>query len=155
MLFVGSYYIIPLQNVIPLAALRQPELKLESLISEVQNFRTLIHLYFTYLLFVLVFTETLPFLDRISYNDYELPAPTGNGIITLPADTGVYIPVIALHYDKTYYPEPQKFDPDRFTEENKHSRPNYTCLPFGEGPRMCIGKERYFSARRKNLSFCH
>jgi cytochrome P450 family 6 len=95
-----------------------------------------------------VFTETLrkypplPFLDRKCCSDYELPAPNGNGTITLPAGTGVYIPVLALHYDPTYFPEPEKFDPDRFTEQNNRSRPNYTYIPFGEGPRMCIGKDR-------------
>ena len=54
-----------------------------------------------------VFTETLrkyailPFLDRMSCSDYELPAPNGNGTTTLPAGTGVYIPVLALHHDPT------------------------------------------------------
>jgi cytochrome P450 family 6 len=96
-----------------------------------------------------MFTETLrkypilPFLERQCSSEYELPAPTVNRTVALPAGTGVYIPVLALHYDPTYYPEPKKFDPDRFTEENKHSRPNYTHLPFGEGPRMCIGKDRH------------
>jgi cytochrome P450 family 6 len=106
-----------------------------------------------------VFTETLrkypivPFLERMCCSDYELPAPTGNGTITLPADTGVYIPVLALHYEPTYFPEPDKFDPDRFTEENKHSRPNYTYIPFGEGPRMCLGKDRHLIASRKTFTF--
>ena len=99
-----------------------------------------------------MFTETLrkypilPFLDRKCSKDYELPAVTGNGTVTLPAGTGVYIPVLGLHYDPTYFPEPEKFDPDRFTEDNKHSRPNYTYIPFGEGPRMCIGKVRHLTA---------
>ena len=99
-----------------------------------------------------MFTETqrkyptFMFLDRITCSDYELPAPNGNGTITLPTGTGVYIPVFALHYDPTYFPEPEKFDPDRFTEENKHSRPNYTYMPFGEGPRMCLGKDRHLLA---------
>jgi cytochrome P450 family 6 len=106
-----------------------------------------------------VFTDTLrkypilPFLDRISCSDYELPAPNGNGTITLPAGTAVYIPVLALHHDPTYFPEPQKFDPDRFKEETKNSRPNYTYIPFGEGPRMCIGKDRHLIAPRKNSGF--
>jgi cytochrome P450 family 6 len=86
-------------------------------------------------------------------SDYELPAHIGTGTITLPAGTGVYIPVLALHHDPTYFPEPQKFDPDRFTEENKQSRPNYTYLPFGEGPRMCIGKERHLIAPSKKFGF--
>jgi len=95
-----------------------------------------------------MFTETLrkypliPFLDRMCCTDYKLPAPTGNGTITLPAGTGTYIPILGLHHDPKYFPEPEKFDPDRFTEENKRSRPNYTYIPFGEGPRICIGKDR-------------
>jgi len=109
-------------------------------------------LYFKFLLSALVFTETLrkypivPFVERTCCSDYELPNPTGTGTITLPGGSGVYIPVLGLHFDATYFPEPEKFDPDRFTEENKHSRPNYTYLPFGDGPRMCIGKDRHLLA---------
>jgi len=106
-----------------------------------------------------VFTETLrkypiiSFLDRNCCSDYELPAPTGTGTITLPAGTGVYIPVLGLHFDATYFPEPEKFDPDRFTEEKKNSRPKCTYIPFGEGPRMCSGKDRQLIAPHKNFSF--
>ena len=94
-----------------------------------------------------------PFLERRSCSDYELPAHNGNGTITLPAGTGVYIPVLGLHFDATFFPEPEKFDPDRFTEENKHSRPNYAYIPFGEGPRMCLGKDRHLIAPRKSFRF--
>jgi len=45
----------------------------------------------------------------------------------------------------------RNIDPDCFTEENKHSRPNYTYLPFGEGPRMCIGDIKSF---RTELWYC-
>ena len=96
-----------------------------------------------------MFTETLrkypviPFLDHMCCTDYKLPAPSGNGTITLPAGTGIYIPILGLHHDPKYFPEPENFDPDRFTEKKKHSRPNYTYIPFGEGPRMCIGKDRH------------
>lgn len=51
----------------------------------------------------------------------------------------VFIPVYGIHHDPEIYPEPDKFDPERFNEENVQSRPNYTFLPFGEGPRACIG----------------
>jgi cytochrome P450 family 6 len=81
-------------------------------------------------------------------SDYEMPASTGNRTVTLPAGPGVYITVLALHRDLTYYPEPENFDPDRFTEENKRARPNYTYIPFGEGPCMCIGKERHLGTSR-------
>jgi cytochrome P450 family 6 len=106
-----------------------------------------------------MFTETLrkypivPFLERKCCIDYELPAPNGNGTIILPAGTGVYIPVLGIHFDATYFPEPQKFDPERFTDESKQSRPNYTYLPFGEGPRMCLGKDRKLIFPHKYFSF--
>jgi cytochrome P450 len=82
-----------------------------------------------------------------------MPAPKGNGTITLPAGTGVYIPILGIQRDPTYVPEPEKFDPERFTEENKRSRPNYTHLPFGEGPRMCIGKDRHLKAPQTIIRF--
>jgi cytochrome P450 family 6 len=92
-----------------------------------------------------VFTETLrkypvlPFLDRTCFSDYKLPSPSGNGTVTLPAGTGVFVPVFGIQHDPQYFPEPEIFDPERFTEENKHSRPKYAYLPFDEGLRMCIG----------------
>lgn len=49
-------------------------------------------------------------------------------------------PVQGIHMDKRYYSEPEKFDPERFNEENKHNIKPYTYLPFGVGPRNCIGK---------------
>jgi cytochrome P450 len=92
-----------------------------------------------------VFTETLrkypilPFLDRKCVSDYKLPSTTGNGTITLPAGTEVFVSVLGIQHDPQYFPEPKIFDPERFREENKGSRPKYTYIPFGDGLRMCIG----------------
>lgn len=55
-------------------------------------------------------------------------------------DTLIVIPVWSLHHDPQYFPDPDKFDPERFSQENRDSIVPYTYLPFGEGPRMCIGK---------------
>lgn len=51
----------------------------------------------------------------------------------------VWIPIYGIHHDPTYFPNPDKFDPERFSDENKHNIQPGTYLPFGIGPRNCIG----------------
>ena len=52
----------------------------------------------------------------------------------------ILVPILGLHHDPKYFPDPERFDPERFSEEEKKERPHFCYLPFGEGPRMCIGK---------------
>lgn len=68
--------------------------------------------------------------------DYTIP----NTSIKLKKGQPVCVSLVGMHNDPEYYPNPEKFDPERFTEENKRSRPPFTFMPFGEGPRICIGK---------------
>ena len=49
------------------------------------------------------------------------------------------IPVHAIQHDPEYYPNPDVYDPDRFTHDETQKRNNATFLPFGDGPRNCIG----------------
>lgn len=51
----------------------------------------------------------------------------------------VDIPIAGIHYDPEFYPEPEQFKPERFLPENKDSLTPYTYLPFGSGPRNCVG----------------
>ncbi|KAG5670855.1 hypothetical protein PVAND_001089 [Polypedilum vanderplanki] len=73
-------------------------------------------------------------LHRITTKEYTLP----NGK-TIPENTGVIIPNLAYQRDPEHFPDPLKFDPERFNAENKNSRHQFTYLPFGDGPRFCIG----------------
>jgi cytochrome P450 len=57
----------------------------------------------------------------------------------IPAGTRVMYSIYLTHRLAEYWPEPDRFDPDRFSPERGHARPPYTFLPFGGGPRNCIG----------------
>ncbi|XP_011705723.1 PREDICTED: cytochrome P450 9e2-like, partial [Wasmannia auropunctata] len=78
--------------------------------------------------------------DRLCVKRYELPPsqPGRKNVIVEPNDA-VLFPVYGIHHDPKYFPNPNKFDPERFSEENKDNILPYTYLPFGLGPRMCIG----------------
>ena len=52
----------------------------------------------------------------------------------------ISFPIFLLHRNPEYWPNPDKFDPERFNPNNEQSYPTFAYLPFGEGPRHCIGK---------------
>jgi cytochrome P450 len=58
----------------------------------------------------------------------------------VPAGTTIAVCPYALHRNRAYWEEPEKFDPDRFLPERSNSRSRFAYLPFGDGPRICIGK---------------
>lgn len=57
----------------------------------------------------------------------------------LPKGASLEIPAGFLHYDPEYWPEPESFVPERFTPEAKAARHPFVYLPFGAGPRSCVG----------------
>ncbi|XP_075053322.1 cytochrome P450 3A29-like isoform X2 [Mixophyes fleayi] len=61
-----------------------------------------------------------------------------NGV-TIPAGVVTVIPAFVLHRDPDIWPDPEEFRPERFSKENREEQDQYTFLPFGAGPRNCIG----------------
>uniref|UniRef100_A0A4W5KAW0 Cytochrome P450, family 3, subfamily A, polypeptide 65 n=1 Tax=Hucho hucho TaxID=62062 RepID=A0A4W5KAW0_9TELE len=61
-----------------------------------------------------------------------------NGVV-IPKDCVVLVPTWTLHRDPEICSDPEEFKPERFSKENKESIDPYTYMPFGAGPRNCIG----------------
>ncbi|CAD7012838.1 unnamed protein product [Ceratitis capitata] len=52
----------------------------------------------------------------------------------------IIVPSAGIHYDPDIYPNPERWDPERFTPAKRAQRETVEWLPFGEGPRSCIGQ---------------
>ena len=65
---------------------------------------------------------------EVTIGGYDLPAPTN--VLTSPW---------VLHHSARLYPDPERFDPDRFLPRAEAARHRYAYLPFGAGPRICLG----------------
>ena len=62
------------------------------------------------------------------------------GGYTAPPGTVFLISPYRLHRQERFFPDPERFDPDRFLPERRDGRPRFCYLPFGAGPRICIGE---------------
>uniref|UniRef100_A0A182IVU5 Cytochrome P450 n=1 Tax=Anopheles atroparvus TaxID=41427 RepID=A0A182IVU5_ANOAO len=96
--------------------------------------------------------KEMTYLDQVINETLRLYSPVGFLIrvvtepyllesldVTLEKGTMVFVPIDSFHHDPALYPEPERFDPDRFGPEATRARHSHAFLPFGEGPRNCIG----------------
>lgn len=91
----------------------------------------------------------LGYLNRVTNEPYKLPHTDQ----VLEKGTPIYISMEGMHYDPEYFPNPEKFDPERFNEENKRNIPSCVYFPFGEGPHSCIGNR--FGLLQAKLGIIH
>ena len=73
-------------------------------------------------------------MGRYALHDFQL------GEFFLPAKTTVLMSQFITHRDPRFFPDPLRFDPERFTPEAKARRAKFTYFPFGAGFRQCIGE---------------
>ncbi|XP_070157633.1 cytochrome P450 9e2-like [Polyergus mexicanus] len=81
---------------------------------------------------------TVGFLTKNCTEEIELKGSDG---LACHIERGmqILIPVQGLQEDHRYWERPEVFDPERFGPDRKHSIEKFTFLPFGEGPRICVG----------------
>lgn len=86
-----------------------------------------------------VFSEAMrlyppaPIITRTGLKDFQL------GEYLIPAGTVLIVPIYAVHHHASLWSDPEVFDPDRFSPEAAKARHRYAYMPFGAGPRVCIG----------------
>lgn len=73
-------------------------------------------------------------MGRLALEDFAL------GPYFLPRGTTVFMSQYIMHRDPRYFPDPERFDPERWRPEAKTARPRFSYFPFGGGARQCIGE---------------
>lgn len=79
----------------------------------------------------------LQITDRLCVKDFDVQYEDMK--FKIDKDCSFVIPIFSFHRDPEYFPDPLKFDPERFSDENRSKIDPDTYLPFGIGPRNCIG----------------
>ncbi len=72
-------------------------------------------------------------VDRMALSDDRV------GDLAIPAGSTVVVFVYGAHHSQQYWPNPENFDPERFSRTNEKQHTPFAWLPFGAGPRGCIG----------------
>ncbi|XP_046971680.1 probable cytochrome P450 6a14 [Vanessa cardui] len=91
-------------------------------------------------------------LFRRCTKEYKLP----NSEVTIDEGTLVFVPIHAIQMDPDIFPDPERFEPDRFSQENKKNMHPCHWMPFGEGPRKCLGlRQGYIQSKLALVKLLH
>jgi cytochrome P450 len=74
-------------------------------------------------------------LGRRVVADYQM------GDYVLPAGSIILMSQYVTHRDERFYPDPERFDPERWAPGAREARPKFSYFPFGGGPRVCVGEQ--------------
>ncbi|XP_065079031.1 cytochrome P450 4C1-like [Ochlerotatus camptorhynchus] len=85
--------------------------------------------------------ETLRLYPSVSFFGRKLSEDVTLGGYFIPTGTLIGIHAYHVHRDERFYPDPEKYDPDRFLPENTEHRHPFAYIPFSAGPRNCIGQK--------------
>lgn len=88
----------------------------------------------------MVFAESMRLYPPAWAMGRQATAPISLGPYRFPAGTYFFFSQYITQRDAAYFPDPLRFDPERFTPEAKAARPRFTYFPFGGGNRQCIGE---------------
>lgn len=89
--------------------------------------------------------------NRMCNKDFAVDMGDGK-IFTFIKNDIILLPIITIQNDRKYFDNPERFDPQRFNDDNKGSIVQGTFIPFGSGPRVCIGS-RFALMEAKLLLF--
>ncbi|XP_030029643.2 probable cytochrome P450 6a14 [Manduca sexta] len=91
-------------------------------------------------------------LFRRCNKNYRMP----NTDLVIEKGTLIFIPIHAIQMDPDIFPDPKKFNPDRFSQENKTKMHPCHWMPFGEGPRKCLGiRQGYIQSKIALVMILH
>ncbi|XP_052862797.1 cytochrome P450 4d2-like [Anopheles cruzii] len=88
----------------------------------------------------MVVKESLRLLPPVSFIGRRLVEDLQLNGVTVPAGTDCLIPIYVIHRNPNVYPDPERFDPERFADGSEQRRGPYDYMPFSVGARNCIGQ---------------